>query len=83
MPGQFVPNLKNLMLRRGGSRVPRTGREESGPLSDPRQIEVRAMYKTPSFLQAKGAATGLRALKEDNLWVQARDAVRSAVDAPR
>ena len=47
MPGQFVPSPKNLMLRRGGSRVSRTGREESGPLSDPRQIAVRAMYKTP------------------------------------
>jgi hypothetical protein len=56
MPGQFVPSPKNLMLRRGGSRVPRTGREESGPLSDPRRIEVRAMYKTPSFLQAKGGS---------------------------
>src|SRR3981189_625741 len=47
MPGQFVPSPKNLMLGRGGSRVSRTGREESGPLSDPRQIAVRAMYKTP------------------------------------
>src|SRR5712664_1684181 len=47
MPGQFVPSPKNLMLRLGGSRVSRTGREESGPLSDPRQIAVRAMYKTP------------------------------------
>jgi hypothetical protein len=47
MPGQFAPSPKNLMLRRGGSRVSRTGREESGPLSDPRQIAVRAMYKTP------------------------------------
>jgi hypothetical protein len=47
MPGQFVPSPKNLMLRRGGSRVSRTGREESGPLSGPRQRVVRAMYKTP------------------------------------
>jgi hypothetical protein len=47
MPGQFVPSPKNLTLRRGGSKVLRTGREESGPLSDPRQIAVRAMYKTP------------------------------------
>ena len=35
------------MLRLGGSRVSRTGREESGPLSDPRQMAVRAMYKNP------------------------------------
>jgi len=47
MPGQFVPSPKNRRLRRGGSRVSRAGREESGPLSDPRQIPVRAMYKTP------------------------------------
>ena len=47
MPGQFVPSPRNRRLRRGGSRVPRTGREESGPLSDPRQIAVRAMYNTP------------------------------------
>jgi hypothetical protein len=47
MPGQFVPSPKNRTPRRGGSRVSRTGREESGPLSDPRQIAVRAMYKSP------------------------------------
>src|ERR1700738_5740999 len=47
MPGQFVPTPKNRMLRRGGSRVSRTGREESRPLSGPRQIAARAMYKTP------------------------------------
>ena len=47
MPGQFVPNPKNRTLRRGGSRVSRTGREESGPLSGPRQIAVRAMYRIP------------------------------------
>jgi hypothetical protein len=38
---------KNRTPRRGGSRVSRTGREESGPLSDPRQIAARAMYKSP------------------------------------
>src|ERR1700682_1822737 len=47
MPGQFVPNAKNPMPRRGGSRVSRTGREEYGPLSGPRQIAVRAVYKIP------------------------------------
>src|SRR5260370_39487594 len=47
MPGQFVLTPKNRMLRVGGSRVSRTGREESRPLSGPRQIAVRIMYKTP------------------------------------
>src|ERR1700738_2311845 len=111
MPGQFVLSPKNPMLRLDGSRVSRTGREESGPLSDPRQIAVRAMYKTPpttssapspirnilasQFIAApqnrtgikadarrfvpavKGAAAreALRALKDGNPWVQARDAV--------
>jgi hypothetical protein len=48
MPGQFVLTPKNRMLRVGGSRVSRTGREESRPLSGPRQIAVRIMYKTPA-----------------------------------
>jgi hypothetical protein len=47
MPGQFVLTPKKRMLRVGGSRVSRTGREESRPLSGPRQIAVRIMYKTP------------------------------------
>jgi hypothetical protein len=47
MAGQFVSSPKNLVLRRGGSRVSRTGREESGPLSDPRQIAVCAINKAP------------------------------------
>ncbi len=47
MPGQFVPSPKNPTPRRGGSRVPRTGPEESGPLSGPRQIALRVMYKSP------------------------------------
>jgi hypothetical protein len=48
MPRQFVPSPKNPRPRRGGSRVPRTGRrEDSGPLSDPRQMAVRAVYTTP------------------------------------
>src|SRR5467141_4192783 len=47
MPGQFVPSPKNRTLRRGGSRVSPTGREESGPLSGPRQIAVRARYRIP------------------------------------
>ena len=47
MPGQFGPTPRNPRPRRGGSRVPRTGREESRPLSGPRQIAVRIMYKTP------------------------------------
>src|SRR5438552_13427806 len=48
MPGQFVATPKNRMLRVGGSRVLRTGRrEESGPQSGPRQMAVRAVYKTP------------------------------------
>src|SRR5260370_21462827 len=47
MPGQFVPSPKNRTLRRGGSRVSRTGWEESGPLRGPRQIAVRAMYRIP------------------------------------
>src|SRR5438552_9775664 len=48
MPGQFVATPKNRMLRVGGSRVLRTGRrEESGPLSGPRQMAARAVYKTP------------------------------------
>jgi hypothetical protein len=47
MPSQFVPSPKNRTPRRGGSRVPRTGREESGPLRGPRQIAARAMYKIP------------------------------------
>src|SRR6266550_459196 len=38
MPGQFALTPKNRMLRVGGSRV---------PLSGPRQIAVRIMYKTP------------------------------------
>jgi hypothetical protein len=42
MPGQVVLTPKNPMPRRGGFRVSRTGREESRPLSDPRQIAVRA-----------------------------------------
>ena len=47
MPGQFALTPKNRMLRVGGSRVSRTGREESRPLSGPRQIAARVMYKTP------------------------------------
>src|ERR1700675_4920900 len=47
MPGQFASSPKNPTPRRRGSRVPRTGRPESGPLSDPRQITARTMYKTP------------------------------------
>src|ERR1700688_1450650 len=47
MPGQFVPSPKNRTLRRDGSRVSRAGREESGPLSGPRQIALRAMYRIP------------------------------------
>ena len=49
MPGQFVPSPKNPVPRRGGSRVLRTGpeREEPEPLSDPRQITARTMYRTP------------------------------------
>src|SRR6266478_1618958 len=47
MPGQFALTPKNRMLRVGGSRVSRTGREEPRPLSGPRQIAVRIMYKTP------------------------------------
>jgi hypothetical protein len=47
MSGQLVPSPKNPSPRRGGSRVPRTGREESGPLSGPRKIAVRAMYRIP------------------------------------
>jgi hypothetical protein len=47
MPGQFAPNPKNPMPRRGGSRVSRTGREEYGPLSGPCQRAVRAVYKIP------------------------------------
>jgi hypothetical protein len=46
------------MLRRGGSRVPRTGREESAPLSDPRQIAVRAMYKTAENEHRRQAPSG-------------------------
>ena len=46
MPGQFVLTPKKRMLRVGGSRVSRTGREESRPLSGLRQIAVRIMYKT-------------------------------------
>src|SRR3982074_217112 len=47
MPGQFVPSPKNRTLRRGGSKVSRTGREESWPLSGPRQIALRAIYRSP------------------------------------
>jgi hypothetical protein len=47
MPGQFVPSPKNRTPRRGGSRVSRAGREESGPLRGPRRIAARAMYKIP------------------------------------
>src|SRR6266481_8766719 len=47
MPGQFVPTPKNLSARRGCSRVLRTGRNESRPLSGPRQIALRAVYKIP------------------------------------
>src|ERR1700682_80856 len=47
MPGQFVPSPKNRTPRRGGSRVSRTGREESGPLRGPRPIAARAVYKIP------------------------------------
>src|SRR5258706_13555719 len=47
MPGQFVLTPKKRMLRVGGSRVSRTGREESRPLSGPRQIVARIMYKSP------------------------------------
>jgi len=49
MPGQFVPSPKNPVPRRGGSRVLRTGPEpeEPEPLSDPRQITARTMYRTP------------------------------------
>jgi hypothetical protein len=32
---------------RGGSKVSRTGREEFWPLSGPRQIALRAVYKSP------------------------------------
>src|ERR1700726_1155962 len=38
---------KNRTPRRGGSRVSRTGREESGPLRGPRPIAARTMYKIP------------------------------------
>ena len=47
MPGQFVPSPKNRTPRRGGSRVSRTGRQESGPLRGSRQIAPRAMCKIP------------------------------------
>src|SRR5258706_9935963 len=47
MPGQFVLTPKKRMLRVGASRVSRTDREESRPLSGPRQIAARIMYKTP------------------------------------
>lgn len=48
-PGQFGPSPRNPTPRRVGSRVLRTGleREESEPLSDPRQITARTMYRTP------------------------------------
>jgi hypothetical protein len=48
-PGQFGPSPRNPKPRRGGSRVSRTGpeREEPEPLSDPRQITARTMYRTP------------------------------------
>src|SRR5258708_5227494 len=46
------------MLRVGGSRVSRTGREESRPLSGPRQIAVRIMYKTPQ--RASSAPSPIR-----------------------
>jgi hypothetical protein len=48
-PGQFGPSPRNPTPRRGGSRVLRTGPErgEPEPLSDPRQITARTMYRTP------------------------------------
>ena len=46
-PGQFVPSPRNRKLRGGGSKVSRVGRKESRPLSGPRQIAVRAMYRIP------------------------------------
>src|SRR6202163_4911255 len=48
-PGQFGPSPRNPTPRRGGSRVPPTGpeREEPEPLSDPRQITARTIYRTP------------------------------------
>jgi hypothetical protein len=46
-PSQFGPSPRNPTPRRGGSRVLRTGPEREEPLSDPRQITARTMYKTP------------------------------------
>ena len=51
-PGQFVPSPRNRKLRRGGSKVSRAGREESRPLSGPRQIAVRAMYRIPMITKS-------------------------------
>jgi hypothetical protein len=48
MPGQFVPSPKNLMLRRGGSRVSRTGREAFGPLSRTFLLPARRLAKLRS-----------------------------------
>jgi hypothetical protein len=44
-----IPGTRNPTPRRGGSRVLRTGPErgEPEPLSDPRQITARTMYRTP------------------------------------
>jgi hypothetical protein len=48
-PGQFGPSPRNPKPRCGGSRVSGTGPEleEPEPLSDPRQITARTMYRTP------------------------------------
>jgi hypothetical protein len=51
-PGQFAPSPRNRKLRRGGSNVSRAGREESRPLSGPRQIAVRAMYRIPPITRS-------------------------------
>src|SRR5450432_4071866 len=48
-PGQFGPSPRNPKPRCGGSRVSGTDpeREEPEPLSDPRQITARTIYRTP------------------------------------
>jgi hypothetical protein len=77
MPGQFVPSPKNRTLRRDGSRVSRTGREESGPLSGPRQIAVRAMYRIPPRTSSAPSpirnilASQFIAAAHNRTWIQA------------
>jgi len=88
MPGQFVPSPKNRTLRRGGSRVSRTGAEESGPLSGPRQMAVPAIYRIPPRTSSAPStirnilASQFIAATHNRTWIQALGgAIRSSTTA--